>query len=413
MKHLIDENLLSSKQYGFISGRSTTLQLLNYIDKCVKTIAEGGVINTIYFDFAKAFDSVPHRRLISKLESYGISGSVLNWIKNYLNERQQTVSVNGEKSDPVEILSGVPQGTVLGPLLFVLYINDILDNTKSHGFMFADDTKLFRQVTSKEDALVLQSDINLLDEWSKKWLLSFNKSKCHVLTLGKLDDMYAHRYTVADYETEHVFQEKDLGVTVDSALSFEEHISKKVKTANSIVGLIRRSFSFLDAKSFVKLFTAFVRPHLEYAVPAWDPHLQKHIDMLENVQVRATRLVDSFGKLEYHDRLKRLNLPTLIFRRKRGAMIELYKHFHAYDKNILAASFQPSDRTSRKHAYQLREQKPKDGVRGVQSNAFYYRWARTWNDLPRIVVDAENLNIFKNRLDEAWKGDTSKFDHKA
>ena len=284
---------------------SVALQLLNYIDKCVKTIAEGGVIDTIYFDFAKAFDSVPHRRLISKLESYGISGRVLNWIKNYLNERQQTVSVNGEKSDPVEVLSGVPQGTVLGPLLFVLYINDILDNTKSHGFMFADDTKLFRQVTSKEDALVLQSDINLLDEWSKKWLLSFNKSKCHVLTLGKFDDiMYAHRYTVADYEIEYVFQEKDLGVTVDSALSFEEHISKKVKTANSIVGLIRRSFSFLDAKSFVKLFTAFVRPHLEYAVPAWDPHLQKHIDMLENVQVRATKLVDGFGKLEYHDRLK-------------------------------------------------------------------------------------------------------------
>ena len=189
MKHLIGEDLLSSKQYGFISGRSTTLQLLNYIDKCVKTIAEGGVIDTIYFDFAKAFDSVPHRRLISKLESYGISARVLNWIKNYLNERQQTVSVNGEKSDPVEVLSGVPQGTVLGPLLFVLYINDILDNTKSHGFMFADDTKLFRQVTSKEDALVLQSDINLLDEWSKKWLLSFNKSKCHVLTLGKFDDI--------------------------------------------------------------------------------------------------------------------------------------------------------------------------------------------------------------------------------
>ena len=129
--------------------------------------------------------------------------------------------------------------------------------------MFADDTKLFRQVTSKEDALVLQSDINLLDEWSKKWLLSFNKSKCHVLTLGKFDDiMYAHRYTVADYEIELVFQEKDLGVTVDSAMSFEEHISKKLKTANSIVGLIRRSFSFLDAKSFVKLSTAFVRPHL-------------------------------------------------------------------------------------------------------------------------------------------------------
>ena len=174
-----------------------------------------------------------------------------------------------------------------------------------------------------------------------------------------------------------------------------------MKTANSIVGLIRRSFSFLDAKSFVKLFTAFVRPHREYAVPAWDPHLQKHIDMLENVQVRATKLVDGFGKVEYYDCLKRLNLPTLVFRRKRGAMIKLYKHFHAYDKNILAASFQPSDRTSRKHAYQLREptvseacnQTPFTTDGRERGMTFHGSWS-----MPKT------LNMFKNRLDEGGRG---------
>ena len=196
-------------------------------------------------------------------------------------------------------------------------------------------------------------------------------------------------------------------------MSFEEHISTKVRIANSIVGLIRRSFTFLDCKSFVKMYTAFVRPHLEYAQSVWAPHLTKYIDMLENVQVRATKLVDGLSNLEYPDRLKRLNLPTLLYRRKRGDMIEIFKHFHNYDKNLLSSSFQPKDRPSRKHGYQLHEITPRDGKRGIQTNAFYFRSAKLWNNLPRIVVNAENINTFKNRLDEAWKNEPIKFNNKA
>ena len=138
---------------GFITGRSTTVQLLSYLDKCVKTIVDGDVVDTIYLDFAKAFDTVPHRRLIGKLHAYGIKGNILNWIIEFLRDRTQVVRVNGTQSVPAPVVSGIPQGTVLGPVLFVLYINDILDSVTSEGFLFADDTKIFHHITSIEDAL--------------------------------------------------------------------------------------------------------------------------------------------------------------------------------------------------------------------------------------------------------------------
>ena len=253
-------------------------------------------------------------------------------------------------------ISGIPQGTVLGPLLFVIYINDLLDEINSNGFLFADDTKIFQQITSRHDALSLQSDLAKLEEWSNTWMLNFHPDKCHVLTLGKIENiMHTHHYTINAQELEHVFEEKDLGVTFDFELSFEEHITTKIQKANAIVGLIRRSFSYLDCKSFTKIYTSFVRPHLEYAQSVWSPHLKKHIHMLENVQMRATKLVDGLQRLDYSERLNRLNLPTLVFRRMRGDLIEVYKHFNSYDKNAISSSFIPRNRVSRFHPFQLHQ----------------------------------------------------------
>ena len=300
MQHLKDEKLLSPKQHGFISGRSTVTQLLNYLDKCIQDTVDGHVVDAIYLDFAKAFDTVPHRRLLGKMEAYGISGAILEWVKDYLSGRTQTVLVNGERSDTAPVISGIPQGTCLGPLLFVIYINDLLDDIESDGFLFADDTKIFRKITSAGDSVTLQADIDRLENWSKKWLLRFHPDKCHVLSLGKIENTaHTHRYSICGKEMEHVGEEKDLGVVIDSELSFDEHISAKVNKANAMVGLIRRTFSYLDPKMFLKLYTAFVRPHLEYAFAVWSPHLMKHIDLVEKVQMRATKLIDGFGKLTY------------------------------------------------------------------------------------------------------------------
>ena len=413
MSHVLSNKLLSSKQYGFISGRSTVTQLLRYLDKCVETMVKGGVTDTIYLDFAKAFDTVPHERLLGKLKAYGIDGAILTWIKAFLTGRTQVVKVNGEDSIPAPVISGIPQGSVLGPLLFVIYINDLPETLSSDVFLFADDTKIFREIKSIQDSTALQHDIDLLEQWTKKWLLDFNIKKCHVLTLGKLENVkHTQRYCLSGNELEHVFEEKDLGVTFDADLKFEDHISAKVLKANAIAGLIRRSFSFLDAHLFKRLYTTFVRPHLEYAQSVWAPHSQKQTDQLERVQMRATKMVDGMGSLDYQTRLEKLGLPTLLYRRNRGDMIEVWKHLNIYDPETIPSNqLKLQNRGSREHDKKLVWKKPKDGTRGLQSNSFYFRTLQNWNDLPRSAAHANTINVFKNELDEAWKEKSFKYNH--
>ena len=377
-----------------------------------KHIANGAVVDAIYLDFEKAFDTVPHRRLLEKLKAYGIGGNLHKWIGEYLRDRSQVVLVNGSESVIGNVLSGVPQGTVLGPLLFVIYINDMLDTISSGGLLFADDTKIFRRITSENDAQELQDDLKKLETWSKSWLLRFNVNKCHVLTLGKFENIqYTSRYKIGNKELEHVFSEKDLGVTVDSDLNFDDHICTKVNTANQIMGLIRRSFTYLDAKSFIKMYTAMVRPHLEYGQCVWYPHLKRHKNIIEKVQMRATNLVDGYSNLPYPERLKKLNLPTLSYRRDRGDAIQIYKHFTKYDDAIISDTFKRKTRTNRGHDRQILERRPKDGTRGVQFNSFYYRAPRLWNELPNEVVNAPTINTFKNRLDKYWSDIPTKYSY--
>ena len=237
MEHLIRQNLLSNKQYGFIGNRSRVTQILYYLDKCFESTSLGKVVDSIYFDFAKAFDTVPHRRLCKKLSAYAIDGSILAWITSFLNGRTQSVKVNQSFSTTDAVVSGIPQSSVLGPLLFILYINDLPENVISLVLLFADDTKIFKEINTIEDSISIQKDIDSMVKWSKGWLLRFHPDKCHVLTIGKFSDIkHAHPYTLNGNQLEHVFEEKDLGILIDSELTFEEHIAKQVKKANSMLG---------------------------------------------------------------------------------------------------------------------------------------------------------------------------------
>ena len=202
-----------------------------------------------------------------------------------------------------------------------MYINDLPEKVDSNLILFADDTKILRQVSSADDAITLQHDLDSLNRWSKDWLLKFNADKCHVLTFGIFENiMYTHRYQICGNEL-HIFEEKDLSVTIDFELKFEQHITQKINQANKIMDIIRRSFSFLDSELFKKLYSTFVRPHLEYAQAVWAPYLAKHVNMVGKVQMRATKLIDGFSNVEYSDRLRKLNLPTLTYRRAQGDMI--------------------------------------------------------------------------------------------
>jgi len=200
-----------------------------------------------------------------------------------------------------------------------------------------------------------------------------------------------------------VEQEKDLGVVIDGELNFEEHIFSKIKKAKSIVGLINRSFDFLSPEMLRTLFIAFVRPHLEYAQAVWSPRLIKHIDAIESVQRRATRLVSGYRNKSYEYRLRKINLPTLKIRRKIGDMVEVYKHLHVYDKSSISQKFILRKRPQRQHNYELQRNFADDGVRGYQTNSLFYRSVDPWNSLGVNVVASTSVTNFKEQLVIEWK----------
>ena len=196
--HLITNNLLSADQFGFCQGRSCVTQLLATLNDWFLNLDNGTPTDAIYLDFSKAFDSVPHGRLVHKLEAYGVQGKVLNWVRDFLSNRSQFVSINDCKSNTIPVTSGVPQGSVLGPTLFIYYINDLPLETDRKVRVFADDSKIYSGVSSPEDRDKLQKGIDALVRWSKKWLMKFNSDKCKVPHIGKNDPRY--KYTMPDGE---------------------------------------------------------------------------------------------------------------------------------------------------------------------------------------------------------------------
>ena len=244
--HMKNNSLLSPHQHGFISGRSCMTQLLEVMEVWTKILDEKGSIDTIFFDFMKAFDSVPHRRLAAKWKAYGITGKVSNWLEAFLSNRRQRVNVNNNHSTWKNVLSGVPQGSVIGPILFVIYINDLPEMVEHTIKLFADDTKLFTKVSTIEDCSGLQQDINKLLDWSSKWLLKFHPAKCKVLRVGTGHPDY--QYHMLDDSNqpvtlEEIPHEKDIGVFMDRDLKFRTHIDSTIAKANRLVGMIRRSLS--------------------------------------------------------------------------------------------------------------------------------------------------------------------------
>ena len=226
----------------------------------------------------------------------------MRWLENFLAGRKQKVMLNGVSSQWEDVKSRTPQGSVLGPLLFLIFINDLPEAVQSTMYLFADDSKIWRTIKDKEDSEILQQDLNNMHEWSKKWLMQYHPDKLKGLCLNNRETASEQEYTVGGVKVKKVTAEKDLGVTVDSDLKFKEHIESKISKGNQILGVIRRTFHFLENRMFKLLFKGMVQVHLEYAAPVWSPANKSNIESIENVQRRGTKVLPGMKELTYDQR---------------------------------------------------------------------------------------------------------------
>jgi hypothetical protein len=411
---LTTNSLISNKQHGFMSGRSCLTQLLDALSNWLESADEHLSTDVVYLDFQKAFDSVPHTRLMNKLGAYGIGGKLYKWIESFLSGRKQRVVLNHKESSWEPVISGVPQGSVLGPLLFILYINDLPDEIVSEILLFADDSKLFRPIKSIEDCIILQKDVYKLQDWSDTWQVKFNLKKCCALRLFDYHPdrnlTYLMRGLDGETELEIISKEKDLGILISRDLKFDDHINQIVKVSNSRLGLIRRSFGYLEKHSFKIMYCAIVRSILEYNGPVFSPGLWRQVELLEAVQRRATRMLPELKGLSYEQRLKSLDLPTLVYRRIRGDLINVYKYIQGIYAVDYSKQFSFSENELRGHDLKLF----KKNIRlDVRKHSFSIRVVNWWNGLSQYTVSAPNLDVFKRRLDNNLKDLPVKFNYRA
>ena len=311
---------LCDVQHGFGAHRSCTTQLLLVSVIISKRIEEGLDTDIIYLDFQKAFDKVPHKSLLLNLEAAGIRGSIYKFICDFLSDRSCRINVNGKLSTKSAVKSGILQGSILGPLLFIIFINDLPSGIKNHCMMFADDTKIFLN-----PGKALQLDVKRADDWAHTWQM--NVAKCKVLHFGRKDNTYDYYMSNQNHMCKIVSinHEKDIGVIFDDNLIFDSHIATTVNKCQGILSIIKIPFLFIDEHTLPLLCVTLVRPILEYSSVIWAPHLRKHIIKLEAVQRRATRMIPNLKDIAYIDRLRKLNLFSLAYSRRRGDLIQVYK----------------------------------------------------------------------------------------
>ncbi len=405
MKHLEGNNILHDLQHGFRANRSCETQLLGLVDDLARHSDRRDQVDVIVMDFAKAFDKVPHRRLLYKLQYYGINGKTNKWIESFLTNRSQQVVLDGEMSDPCPVDSGVPQGTVLGPALFLAYINDLAENIspQSSVRLFADDCIVYRPVKTMQDCEELQNDINKIGEWENTWQMKFNADKCNALKITRARSPLDYKYKLHDHTLEEVDSSKYLGVTIQNDLKWNQHVSNTSGKATKVLNLLRRNIRTNDKEVKDRAYKTMVRPILEYASPVWDPNTKSDSKKLERVQSRAARYVTN----RYHntssvtDMRQTLNWQTLEERRRQARTVMFYKiHYGLVALLPTAHHLLPFTRMSR-HYHPLAYQ-----VMYASTNAykfsFFPRTVLDWNALPYTLVLSPTVEEFKSGLAAHW-----------
>ncbi len=411
LKHLIDKELIVADQHGFLPGKSCTTNLLEAYEILCDALERGDPVDVIFTDFCKAFDTVPHERLLHKLRAYGIRGQLLAWIRDWLTSRWQRVVLGEETTEWRRVMSGVPQGSVLGPLLFVLFINDLRDELRFEMRMYADDTKILGVIKNQADHALLQVDIDACRQWAKTWLMGFNIDKCKVMHVGRAGAKSTHTYTMTDSKTGvtealKVTQvERDLGVLVSDDLTFSAQCRAAAAKANWKLGVFKKTIASRSVRIWQVLYKTHIRPHLEHAIQAWSPYLQGDIDVLERVQKRVAKhiAIPNSRDMDYGERCAYLEWQQLTERRVRGDLIFTYQHLHGNAHLKLdwpwvaplsnidgpAASVRANDRRLAPPIYRLPQ----------REKFLTSRVAAPLRRLPAGMMAVSSVNAFKNAYD--------------
>ena len=395
-----EHNLLRSQQHAFRRYRSCLTQLLIHIDNILEIIGRGSNVDVVYLDFSKAFDKVDHKLLLFKIHQKGIQGKIYTWIENFLQNRTQSVIVDGVTSESAEVISGVPQGTVLGPILFLLFINDIADAMEYASIqMFADDCKLVREVQTNEDHEKFQKDLHSAIIWALLNIMEINKDKFVLLQYGHNKDLKCQYNLDEESTLKNSPDTKDLGVIASDDLSWQKQITSATNEGKRFSAWILRCFN-TRKHVLLQLFKTFVLSEMEYAAPLWLPYLKKNIKKLESVQRTFTSKLQDLEDLNYHQRLTSLKLYSLQRRRERFCIITMWKIANDQCPNQLNLEFYDTHRFGIKCRRKNYNSTIRVHIKTLQQNSFPSIGPALFNCIPKSIKNKETLTSFKSALDK-------------
>ena len=393
----------NDSQHGFRSGRSTLSQLLSHFDKILKGLEKGDDVNVVYLDFAKAFDKVDHGVVLKKLKSLGIRGRLGRWIHCFLTGRTQKVVVGGESSSIKVVISGVPQGSVLGPLLFLIMIGDI-DKSVLTAFLssFADDTRVGHWIKTMEDLQNFQRDLDKIYEWSSKNNMEFNSNKFECLRYGQERFPTVKQLNDQGEPIEVKKHVKDLGVFMSDDCSFGFHIRNVAVESRSLSNWVLRVFQTREETPMKTLFTSLIRPKVEYGCQVWNPAKRQEIVELEMVQRRFIKRIEGIEHLTYPEQLKKLKLYSLERRRERYLIIYLWKMLENLVPKCIDLRRRNGGRNGRSFRLPLLSRTASTRLKTIRDDSFFVQSVKLFNALPRNIRDLKGCNVekFKNELDK-------------
>ena len=416
---------INPRQHGFLPLKSCESQLLPFVDQLARGLNESSRIDIVYFDFAKAFDSVNHDIILEKLKNrFGIDGFLLKFFVEYLSGRKQRVVIGNTYSDDLNVASGVPQGSILGPLLFVLFINDIGNKVSSNSniLLYADDTKLYREISCVADSATLQADITVLNDWAIENKMKFHPDKCKVLTVTlKKNDLPRFTYKLGQTPLQYVQSEKDLGISITSNLCWTKHCNNLCSKANRNLGLLRRTCSFVkNIRQRRSLYLAMIRSQFEHCSSVWAACSNTMFETMESVQKRCVKWIlqeelDSYTPYMYFLKCKQLNILPL---RSRLTLKDLkifhsmiigtfpsplpnYLHFHKSNNRLRSSHLDDFSIVSdiKPRVTVNYNKSATDTVSSSQfSNSFYFRTMNAWNSLPLETRKLTSPSLFEQSV---------------